>query len=288
MSALGDAIGSSASLANLGMYDVDPAANDAFWAALRQRLTRAGLRDVPARLVRDIPLPRVWAHPQLLFSQICGAPYAAHYSDPLTVIGTPHYTAPGCEGPYHRSFVIVNRASPARHVEDLRGARVAVNDLGSNTGFNLLGDWLGEATGGEPLFGNLRISGAHSESLRLVATGAADVAAIDCVTHAGLARHRPALVAATRIFARTALTPAPPWVVARALASDVLEVLRHALTAVCSSPELGALRARLFLDGFSELPACVHQPTLASAERARAVLLRDRRQSAKIFATSRP
>ena len=40
-------------------------------------------------------------------------------------------------------------------------------------------------------FAEVRVSGAHSASLAMVARGEADVAAIDCVVHALLARHRP-------------------------------------------------------------------------------------------------
>ncbi|HMJ10546.1 MAG TPA: PhnD/SsuA/transferrin family substrate-binding protein [Polyangiaceae bacterium] len=251
---------------------MDPAANDAFWAALRSNLLLHGVSDAPKRLERDLPLPRVWSDPELLFSQICGAPYAAGYADQLTLIGTPHYAAPGCDGAYHRSFVIVNRASPARDIEDLSGACVAVNDRGSNTGFNLLGDWLSPLSTGEPFFARLVISGAHMESMRLVAEGAADVASIDCVTHAFLARHHPELVSATRILARTALTPAPPWVVSRSTPRRVVEALRDALRTVLSSPRMTGLGSRLLLQGFSELPAASYRAILESAQRARSVM----------------
>jgi ABC-type phosphate/phosphonate transport system substrate-binding protein len=279
MSADSNAGGSSSAartenrVVNLGMYDADAAANDAFWAALRSQLVSCGVDGAPEQLERELPLARLWGDPQLLFSQICGAPYAADFAAQLTLVGTPHYSVPGCDGPRHRSFVIVSRASSARDADDLRGKSVAVNDMGSNTGFNLLGEWLAQSSPAEPFFERLLISGSHVESMRLVAERAADVAAIDCVSHAFLARHRPELVRATRILARTAPTPAPPWVVSRELSKHLLEPLRRSLRAVLSSPELAALRARLFLDGFSELPASSYLPILGSAERARAALL---------------
>lgn len=174
--------------------------------------------------------------------------------------------------------MVVDRASPTRDVEDLRGACVAINDVGSNTGFNVLGDWIRQSSAGDPLFARLVISGAHLESLRLVAAGAADVAAIDCVTYAFVARHHPELVWATRVLAHTAPTAAPPWVVSRAIASDLLEVIRDSLKAVFFSPETAAVRSRLFLDGFSELPASSYHATLESAQRARVALLPQRRK----------
>jgi len=102
-------------------------------------------------------------------------------------------------------------------------------------------------------FSAVEVSGAHSASLAMVASGAADVAAIDGVTHALLARHRPAALGGTRVLCRTARAPAPPFVTRAAAGVDLVLRLRAALRAALADPELSTARERLLLEGIAVL-----------------------------------
>jgi hypothetical protein len=62
-------------------------------------------------------------------------------------------------------------------------------------------------------FAGIEVRGSHRASLTMVAPGEADVAAIDCVIHALLARYRPAALAGTRPLGWTPGAPAPPFVI---------------------------------------------------------------------------
>ncbi|MGC1302597.1 MAG: hypothetical protein WA840_09505, partial [Caulobacteraceae bacterium] len=61
-------------LAALPMYDLPEvqAANDALWAALRDRLDDAGVEHVPRALTRGADLDALWTRPNLLLAQTCG------------------------------------------------------------------------------------------------------------------------------------------------------------------------------------------------------------------------
>jgi ABC-type phosphate/phosphonate transport system substrate-binding protein len=103
-------------------------------------------------------------------------------------------------------------------------------------------------------FRTVRVSGAHSASLGMVARGEADVAAIDCVVHALLARHRPAALAATRALCHTASAVAPPLVTHTHSGDDLIERLRAALVQTFEDPALAAAREDLLLAGIEILP----------------------------------
>ena len=118
------------------------------------------------------------------------------------------YDLPGCgwfaEGvPSHRSFIVVSRSSGAETVEELRGGRFAVNGWDSNSGMNLPRRLLAPLAGGAAFFSGVIVSGGHVRSMEMVATGEADVAAIDCVTYGFCALYRPELVARLRVVAET-------------------------------------------------------------------------------------
>jgi len=244
-------------IAALPMYDPPEleAANDTLWTAIADRLAARGVVGAPERLTRGAPPDAIWSDPELLLGQTCGYPLMTSLRDKVMVVATPHYLAPGCEGPFCRSAVIVRQDSPAASLADLRGARCAVNDLASNSGMNLLRALIAPLAGGEAFFGALTVTGAHAASVERVADGEADVAAIDCVTWAHLQRHHPAMAKRVRVLTWTAASPGLPMITAAAIGAATLAALRDALGDVARDPSLRALRAELLLDTFSGPPA---------------------------------
>ena len=88
---------------------------------------------------------------------------------------------------------------------------------------------------------------------------AADVAAIDCVTHALLARHRPAALAGTRVLCRTAAAPAPPYVTRADAGDDLVARLQAALRAACDDSRARGRARGLLLDGIEVLAASAYR-----------------------------
>jgi ABC-type phosphate/phosphonate transport system substrate-binding protein len=219
--------------ASLGMYDA-PAlqgANDALWAAIAGRLRDAGIEGVPGRLDRTRPLEDIWADPNLLLAQTCGYPLATAWRDRLRYVATPRYGAPGCEGASHRSRIVVRCDDPAEALAMLRGRRVAVNDLSSNTGMNLLRAVITPLAVEGRFFGSVIETGSHHASARAVASGDADVASIDGVTFAHLERDEPALVRRLRTLAWSSPSPGLPLVTSTATTDEELRLIRRAIQA---------------------------------------------------------
>lgn len=225
-------------IAWLGMYDHagQQAANDRWWATIRDHLRDVGVRRVPATLTRGVSTAAVWGHPRLLLGMICTRPWALEHSG-LRLLGHPAYAGTGVAGE-HRSLIVVRQGDPATGLADLRGRRVAINDAGSNTGVALLRDAVAPLAWDGRFFGAIVPTGAHRVSAQAVANGEADVASIDEVTFAALARFEPELTGRLRVLARSAPAATPAFVTAAATPIDVVARLRIALErAVADAPE---------------------------------------------------
>ena len=221
-------------IAALPMYDFagTAAANDSFWAELRDRLRADGVA-APDALTRGADLHETWRSPELLFGQTCGYPYWTSLRDQVEILAAPIYAFPGCDGPTHCSFLVVRDDDSRDALAAFRGARAAVNARDSNSGMNLFRASVAPLAGGRPFFRAVIETGAHAASLAAVAMGAADIAAIDCVSYALLAP------TGVRVLARTASSPALPFVASRALPPQTRMAVRVALSELLPSPELG-------------------------------------------------
>jgi ABC-type phosphate/phosphonate transport system substrate-binding protein len=239
--------------AALSMYDLPELqdANDALWTAVAARLRARDVVDVPDRLTRDLPPEDLWTDPDLLLAQTCGLPLATRLEGRVRVVATPRYRARGCDGADYRSAVVVREDSPAHSLDDLRGDRCAVNDLGSNSGMNLLRAEVAPLAGGKTFFKSVLVTGSHLASAEAVAQDEADVAALDCVTWAHLQRWRPSLTARLRVVTWTVRSPGLPLITSLATSPSQLAALRAALDEVAHDPELSEVRRTLLLDGFS-------------------------------------
>lgn len=242
------------------MYDFPwlARANDALWAGIARHLRAAGLERVPDHLDRTRPREAVLRDPDLLLGHTCGYPLMTALRGVVRPVATPRYALPGCEGAWHRSLVVVREDAPYERLDQLRGSRAALNGFDSNTGMNLLRAAVAPLAGGRPFFADLLVTGFHLESLAAVRSGRADVAAIDCVTHGLAARHRPDLVAGTRVLAWTEATPSLPLVTRAAAPEAEVAALRSALDAAAADPDLAEARAALALEGFEVLPLAAY------------------------------
>ena len=227
-------------IAALPMYDGAwvRAATDRLWATIRDRLRAQGI-DAPEGLTRRRDFNEIWGDAGLLLGQTCGYPYWTALRRKAEILATPVYGFSGCEGPNHRSFLIAHRDDPRTTLAAFRGDRAAVNSFDSNTGMNLFRASVAPLAGGKPFFADVVDTGAHAASVAAVAEGRADIAAIDCVTYALLARGASQLVGATKIIGETPASPALPFIASRALAQATRDAVRQALRELPPFPELG-------------------------------------------------
>ena len=243
-------------IAGLPMYDpVEMHATvDAWWHGVGRAMRAEGIDHVPDRLDRGLTLDALWSASNLLLTQTCGFPLIGTWASHLRYLATPRYDAPGCAGGTYRSWIVVAANSPVRELEDLRGARCSINGRSSHSGFNALRALFAPMARDGRFFGVVGVSGGHAESLVQLQRGGADVAAIDCVTHALLRRCRPELIAATRIIGRTGSAPSLPYATRIDASTDLVQALRAALVRAFHDPELGTIRNELLLCGLDVLP----------------------------------
>lgn len=237
-----------------GIGEAGPAA-ERLWAFLAQRLAERGVDGVPDRLDQTPDLRALWTDPRLLLAQTCGYPLMTRLRTQVQLVATPVYRATGCNGVLNRSAIIVRRSDRRCSLARLEGAVCAVNAADSNSGMNLLRAAIAPLRPVDGcFFGQVVMTGSHAASVRAVAEGTAELAAIDCVSLALLARAEPAMRAAVRILGWTPAAPGLPLVTATGTSAATLLHLREALQAAAAEPDLTAARAAMLLVGFAVLP----------------------------------
>lgn len=216
-------------IATLPMYDWPEArvATDGWYAALRARVPA-----LPAALTRGPDLHALWRDPGLVFGQTCWGPLRLGLLDHLRVLAQPDYAdVPGGRGPFYRSALVARvgetappPAHPGAALPPLRG-RFAFNARDSLSGWIALAQDGGDPAGWASA---LIETGAHRASIRAVADGAADLAAIDARTWALALRHEPCARALV-VVGWTAERPGLPYVTARNTDPALVAELRAAL-----------------------------------------------------------
>jgi len=259
-------------IAALPMYDLPELrdATDALWAAIATRLHEQGI-EAPKTLLRQENLEKLWTSPNLLLAQTCGYPLVTSLRGKVTLLATPAYSAPGCEGAFYRSAIIVRADDPARSLADLRGRRCAINDSMSNSGMNLLrAEIAAVAQGNAPFFAETILTGAHIASVAAIADGRADVAAIDCVTWAHLRHLRPAATENLKILGWTEKSPGLPLITALHTPLATQRALTAALADIARDPSLEIVRHALRLEDFVVLDLSAYDAILGAERLARA------------------
>ncbi|MBD2103684.1 PhnD/SsuA/transferrin family substrate-binding protein [Leptolyngbya sp. FACHB-261] len=175
-------------------------------AVLEDRLELAFLCGLP--LVR-----RNWVQPSQLVPLVAPVMQAPRYA------GQPAYYAD----------LIVHRDNPATVLAELAGQRLCYNDLGSNSGYNLLRYRLLQAAHTQSFFSQVLASGSHQCSIQWIAQGQADCAAIDSTVLEQAGRDAPELVSQLRVLESLGPCPMPPVVAAQHLGAPLLEQIRSAL-----------------------------------------------------------
>lgn len=241
--------------AGLPMYDLPElrAATDAWWSGLARALQRQGVEGVPDVLTRGPMTEAIWECENLLLSQTCGYNMIDGWKGRLTYVATPCYTAPGCEGPLYSSVIVVRVASPARTLDDLRGLRCAINGYGSHSGCNALRATVALLAREGRFFASVVVSGSHANSISMLLSGKADVAAIDCIVYALMARFRPELSERLRVVGGTVSAPVGPYVTRHNVSDDFVGRLRLGLREAMRDPDLAPAREALLLGGMEVL-----------------------------------
>jgi len=229
------------------MYPFEPVrpAWEALIAAIHDRLPW-----VPAGLDWTEDVHDAWRDPSCVLSHACGWPVAALLRDEVRVAGAFSLSIPGSDGYRYRSVLLATRSgSPAEFAR--HGVVAGANSRDSLSGWVSLvaatvgpgGRWPGE----------VRWTGAHTESLRAVREGRVDIACIDALTLAHLQRIDPGATDGLFEVGRGPWIPSPAIVIRRDATDERLADTRAAFADVFADPALAGARAALLLDGFVPL-----------------------------------
>ncbi|MFZ0487978.1 MAG: PhnD/SsuA/transferrin family substrate-binding protein [Arenicellales bacterium] len=131
--------------------------------------------------------------------------------------------------PVYFSDIVVPAASDAGALEDLAGARFAYNETVSFSGYRALEYELAARCQSWEYFSKCIRTGTHRESLRRLAVGEADAAAIDSQVLILEKRRDAALAGNIRTVASLGPYPAPPVVINREACDAPVEQIRAVL-----------------------------------------------------------
>jgi len=232
----------------LPMYNVSPRLQQGYETLLAVLIDEAGVRATP-----DHPASLIdfWRRPDLLVSQTCGYPYVTQLRGQVQLLATPAYDFPGCDDCDYSSVIVTRAGSGVASLEQARGRVAAINDAHSNSGMNALRHAVAPFAGGGEFFGAIKWSGSHAASLALVASGDADIAAIDCVTYGYIAQESPERLRAISVLDYSAPAPGLPFIAGGQVPLVLVERLRAAL--LWPSERLRAVMDVLRIKGFDYL-----------------------------------
>ena len=236
------------------------AANAALWTALQLGLSAKGVETADIKLESGGCAAADGIGPEVFFTQMCGYPLFKHYRNKGRVLGTPHYSAPGCVGYTHRAFFMVRSDDPAERLEDMRGRIFGCNSLLSNSGMNLPRLSLARIAGGRPFFSSVVMTGGHVASLERLDKSSIDICSIDNVTWAFFETLRPVMAKRYRILDETVPSPSLPFVTSVNTSESDAAAIAETLHEIMDDPKSADIRGALKLAGLST-------PDLAAYER---------------------
>ena len=223
---------------------------DALWAAIYWRLRDAGI-DAPEGVWRPDRPEDLWTHPDLLIGEMCGYQIVNDLRGRVEVLGVLDRGVDGCEPGDYRSVLVCRDDDPAVGLEDFRDRTVAVNGHRSQSGYGALVHEFAPLAVDGRFFDSEVTTGSHRGSMRAVADGRADVAAIDEVSWRLGLDHEP-VVDRLRIVAWTEPTPGVPLVTSWTN-SGLRDRLNDAISAAVTDLDV-AVREPLHLYGYRPRP----------------------------------
>ena len=207
----------------------------------------------PARLLE----PGVW------FGHTCGYPLMTQLKEYVSPFCLPLFEVPGTAGKFYSSRIIVAAESDIDSIAASRGHVAVMNNPDSNSGMNVLRHAVAEVADrdqpdkeqpySEQFFAKVLTSGGHLHSLEAVASGSADIAAIDCVSYQLIADWRPELCAAIRIIGDSVKTCGLPLVMPHAgiVETDTVMMTERLNQALAHCDDV--VRSTLHLNGFASV-----------------------------------
>lgn len=230
-----------------GMYPFESVAWawDELWQGVQARVPW-----LPSELTRSGDVHARWYDPECLVTHICGAPFAALHHGDMHLIGAFDLDLPEAEAPgRYRSVLLSPHDRPLAELVH-RDAHAVANSADSLSGWlSLLAPTVGRA-GQWP--GRVTFTSAHLDSVRAIARGEADIAAVDPWSLALIAGDQPELVAGIHRVGYGPLIPTPAITARKSLPADAVGHLRSAFVDALADPATARARAALRISGWAD------------------------------------
>jgi len=182
---------------------------------------------------------------------VCSGPYVAgHDGFGLKLLAAPVVNGQAA----YNSYVLVNASSEATSWQSLRGSRFAYTDPESNTGHTVpmfMLEELGEDP--ETFFSGTFYTYSHDNSIKAVATGEADAAAVDSLIWEYGNATDPTYTSKTKILVKSEPYAIPPVVVRPGLDELLVERLRVAFLDADADTEGRAILDHMRIEEFAEI-----------------------------------
>jgi phosphate/phosphite/phosphonate ABC transporter binding protein len=189
---------------------------------------------------------------------ICSGPYATGKEK----YGFEALATPIIRGePYYHSYLIVNKNSSIKTLDDLKGRVFAFTDPESNTGAMIPTYWLaqiGETPGS--FFKNINYTYSHDNSILAVARSLVDGAAVDGIIWEYYNTRNPINTSRTKVIKKSIPFGSPPFVASKYLPSHVKENARNVLLKLHQDPEGRRILKELLIDRFVMPKEVWYQP----------------------------
>lgn len=224
-----------------------PTGYDSAWADLAE-LLEAKL-DVEITLVHRRTyreLDQLLEGPDAAIALICAGPYVRlRRRGAIRMLAAPRVRG----ADVYRSYIVVRADSDARTIEDLRGGSFAFSDPLSNSGALYPRFLLSElGTTPEELFARTTYTHGHDRSIRAVANGLIDGAAVDSLVFDTLAAAEPALTRQLRIIHTSPPFGMNPLVANQRTPPELFDALRAALLTLHEDERGRAVLSELAID----------------------------------------
>ncbi|MFA6224055.1 MAG: phosphate/phosphite/phosphonate ABC transporter substrate-binding protein [Desulfomonilaceae bacterium] len=181
---------------------------------------------------------------------VCSGPYVAGKDK----YGFELLAAPEVNGShFYNAYLIVNKNSRFRTLEDLRGKAFAFTDPGSNTGKLAPTDWLrkiGEKP--ETFFGSFIYTYSHDNSILAVSKGVVDGASVDGLIWEYFNKTNPEMTAKTKVILKSENYGMPPFVAARQASEKTKGAVKKALLEMRNDKRGSEILDRLMIDRFTD------------------------------------
>ena len=185
---------------------------------------------------------------QIDLAFICSGPYVVGKEKfGFQLVATPEVQ----NSHFYHSYLIVNKLSEFKTLQDLRGRVFAFTDPDSNSGKLVPTYWLwqmGERA--ETFFRKTIYTYSHDNAILAVARGLVDGAAVDGLIWEYYNNKNPIFTSKTRIIRKSEPYGIPPMVASNSIPSELMTKIRSLLFSMHQDPQGQAILKELMIDKF--------------------------------------